>query len=112
MSNLVDIHLKDLRSSGLNDDTIKELGFYSGSTEEVTEILGFNAGPGLVIPYPYCGGSQPFFRVKPDTPPKINNKPAKYLSPKGAIVRAYIPPKTYKALKGCNTPIIITEGEK
>lgn len=45
-------HLDDLRCSGLSDATIAGLGFHSGTADEVKAILGFNAGPGLVIPYP------------------------------------------------------------
>lgn len=105
-------HLKDLHSSGLTDETIKALGFYSGTASQINAILGFDAGPGLVIPYPCIGGGEPFSRVKPDQPPIINGKPAKYLSPKDARVRAYIPPKTWGALKCPRTPVIITEGEK
>ncbi len=81
-------HLDDLRSSGLTDETITALGFYSGAAAEVQTILGFAAGSGLIIPYPCIGGGEPFSRVKPDQPPIINGKPAKYLSPKGSGVRA------------------------
>lgn len=105
-------HLEDLRQSGLTDGTIRSLGFYSGTASQINAILGFDAGPGLVIPYPCIGGGKPFSRVKPDQPPIINGKPAKYLSPKGAKVRAYIPPKTWEAIKCPRTPVIITEGEK
>lgn len=105
-------HMDDLHRSGLTDETISILGFYSGSTEIVEEILGFNAGPGLVIPYPCFGDSAPFSMVKPDISPIINEKPAKYLSPKGAGVRAYMPPKTWEALKDPTIPTLVTEGEK
>lgn len=105
-------HMEDLQRSGLSGETIEALGFYSGTAAEVKAILGFDAGPGLVIPYPCVGGAKPFWRVKPDKPPIIDGKPAKYLSPKGATVRAYIPPKSWEALKDCKTPVIITEGEK
>jgi len=99
-------HLDDLYSSGLTDDTIKRLGFYSGDTDEVEAILGFNVGPGLVIPYPPFNDASPFYRVKPDMAPIIDGKPAKYLSPINAVVRAYIPPRTAEALKNPKTPII------
>ncbi len=92
-------HLDDLRRSGLSDETIQALGFYSGTATEVKAILGFDAGPALVIPYACVGGGEPFCRVKPDKPPVIDGKPAKYLSARGAKVRAYIPPKTCEALK-------------
>lgn len=105
-------HLYDLRRSGLSDDTIDALGFYSGTADEVKAILGFDAGAGLVIPYPCASGTKPFCRVKPDNPPIIKGKPAKYLSPKGAVVTAYIPPRTQEALNDPRTSVLITEGEK
>lgn len=105
-------HLDDLHSSGLTDETITALGFYSGTASQINAILGFDAGSGLVIPYPCIGGGKPFSRVKPDQPPIIDGKPAKYLSPKGAAVRAFIPPRTREALKDSTAAVIITEGEK
>jgi len=105
-------HMDELHGSGLNDGTIDTLGFYSGTVEEVEDILGFNAGPGLIIPYPCASGDEPFYRVKPDVPLIIDGKPAKYLSARGATVRAYIPPQTWEALKDPTIAVLITEGEK
>lgn len=73
-------HMEDLRRSGLTDETIESLGFYSAAAAEVTDILSFDAGPGLVIPYRPYEGRQAFSRVKTDEPPIINGEPAKYLS--------------------------------
>jgi hypothetical protein len=112
MSRLLTHHLEDLQRAGLSDETIEMLGFYSGTAVEVQAILGFDAGPGLVIPYPPAGLSEPFSRIKPDTPPVINGRPAKYLSPRAVPLRAYIPPQTWEALKDPKTAVIITEGEK
>ena len=64
-------HIEDLHRSGLADDTIRALVFYSGTGEQTRLILGFDGGPGLVIPYPCINGSEPFYRVKPDNPPVI-----------------------------------------
>jgi len=111
-SRLLPHHLEDLYRSGLSDQTIEALEFYSATAAEVADILGFDAGPGLVIPYPSYEEARPFSRVKPDQPPIIEGKPAKYLSPKGATVRAYIPPMTWEALKDSKTLVIIPEGEK
>ena len=112
MRTLLPHHRADLERSGLTIETIEELGFFSGDTEEVERILGFRVGSGLVIPYPRLDDSPEFFRVKPDEPPVFDGRPAKYLSPKGASVRAYIPPNSWEALKDSTTPVIITEGEK
>ena len=105
-------HLADLRSSGLNDATIEDLGYYSGDADDVERILGWRVGPGLVVPYPCYDGMAIFCRVKPDDAPILDGGPAKYLSPKGASVRAYIPPMTREALQDPQRPVIITEGEK
>lgn len=108
-------HLEDLRNSGLSDETIEQLGFRSGTAKEVASILGFNVGPGLVMPYP---STDPIFnRVKPDTPPTFTDgggagKPAKYLSPKGTLNRAYIPPLAWEALEDVSVALMIVEGEK
>ena len=50
MRALLPHHRADLERSGLTIETIEELGFYSGDTEEVERILGFRVGPSLVIP--------------------------------------------------------------
>jgi hypothetical protein len=92
-NHLLPHHLDDLRKSGLSDETIKNLGFYSTTAGEVRTILGFDAGSGLVIPYPGFDDSSPFLRVKPDVPLLIDGRPAKYLSARGAAVRAYIQPR-------------------
>jgi hypothetical protein len=47
MSKLVPQHLEDLRRSGLTDETIEMLGFYSATEAQVKAILGFDAGEGL-----------------------------------------------------------------
>jgi hypothetical protein len=112
MSELLPHHLQDVQRSGLSDMTIRELGFYSGSAAEVRGILGFDAGPGLVIPYPIYDTPRPFSRVKPDSPPLIDGKPPKYLSPKGSLLQPYIPPRSWEALKNPMTRLLITEGEK
>jgi putative DNA primase/helicase len=113
MRNTLEIqHLEDLRRSGLTDETIQILGFYSGTAQETELVLGFSAGPGLIIPYPRYDKTALYCRVKPNTPPIFNRKPAKYLSPKGVQVKAYIPPRTKEALKNPKTWVILTEGEK
>jgi hypothetical protein len=48
---LVASHLEDLRRSGLSDETIARAGIYSASERQVRDVLGFGAGPGMVIPY-------------------------------------------------------------
>lgn len=105
-------HLEDLKKSGLTDGTIEALGFYAAGEQEVMSLLGRarSVGPALVIPYP--AACPPHRRVKPDDPPLQWGKRAKYLAPKGAGSRAYIPPQTREAIGKPRKPILITEGEK
>jgi len=105
-------HAQDLEKSGLSDNTIEALGFYSADQWEIVSLLARSrpVGLGLVIPYP--GSSPPYFRVKPDDPPLQWGKRPKYLAPKGAGNRAYIPPRTRDAISKPRKPLLITEGEK
>lgn len=108
-------HLKDLHASGLLEETIRAAGVYSASAEQTKKILGFNAGPGLSIPYPATNGEPLFVRVKPDQPfSDKNGKKAKYLTRKGAGNRLYIPPSllSNQVLSDPTSPLLITEGEK
>lgn len=107
-------HLEDLKKSGLNETTVLAAELYCADRDEVKKILGFDAGSGgLVIPYPRLDGHPPFSRIKPDIPPIIDSKPAKYLSPKGARNHLYIPQSLpIEALANYRARLIITEGEK
>ncbi|HYK89797.1 MAG TPA: AAA family ATPase [Acidobacteriota bacterium] len=107
-------HLADLRLSGLSDETIHQSGFYTATEDQVREILKFDAGPGLAIPYRSQNSKAEFVRVKPNTPfVDRNGKPHKYLSAKGSGNRLYIPPMiTPEHLRDNKIPLYITEGEK
>lgn len=56
-SHLLPHHLDDLQRSGLNENTISDLGFHSGTAEQVQTILGFASGPGLVSPAVVMSGT-------------------------------------------------------
>jgi len=109
-----DAHRRELEASGLSADAIRAAGFYSATADQVKEILGFSAGPGLAIPYRSLNGKGEFTRIKPNTPFLDRyGKPSKYLSPKGAGNRLYIPSLiTQEQLRDHKTPLYITEGEK
>ncbi len=107
--------MQDLRKSGLSNETIAGAGFHSASVEEIKNILGFNPNDsaGLVIPYPLINGSgNQFMRVKMDVPPIIDDRAAKYLSPKGSQNRIYVPQAVISKLNDSNEVLYITEGEK
>ncbi len=109
-------HLEDLRGSGLSDEFIRLARFHSVSRQEATRILGFDPGcGGLAFPYVGTNGSGPqFIRFKPDKPFRDERgREAKYLSPKGARNRLYVPPHyTKKERLDKECPVILTEGEK
>lgn len=111
-------HLAELRRSGLSDETILKAGFKSHSDHrELASLLNRKTwsrknGGGWSIPYFDECGNVVMCRVKPDNPPLIGGKPAKYLSPVGLRLRAYFPPAIAAALSSPKSILIITEGEK
>ena len=108
------LHADDLFKRGLASETIEAARLRSASAEEVRSILNFNPtnSSGLAIPYlhPLTGETR-MMRVRPDKPPVIDRKPAKYLSPKGAGNLIYFPPGCAERLRNTTEPIYITEGE-
>lgn len=58
-ASLLPEHLDDLRRSGLTDEAIVSQGFYLATADQVFSILGFSAGPSLVIPCPQHESSLP-----------------------------------------------------
>jgi len=109
-------HLRDLKKSGLSDQTIQNCGFYSASQQEAAKLLGFDPGSsGLALPYPGTNSNgPPFIRVKPDSPFKVHGgRPAKYLSPKNSQNYLYIPiAYTKNHLLNREMPVVLTEGGK
>jgi putative DNA primase/helicase len=71
-----------------------------------------NNGGALVFPYHGESGEIVLQRAKPDVPPKIGGKPAKYLQPRGQKPRAYFPNGVRELLANIDQPLTITEGEK
>jgi hypothetical protein len=111
---LWDHHIRDLRSSGLTDETIRASGCYSATEATVRELLGFGVGPGLVFPFPGTENehSVPFVQVKPDKRPEWLNG-AKYITPKGGGCRLYLPPTLAPdTLTNPRVPLTLTEGCK
>jgi putative DNA primase/helicase len=102
-------HLEDLRKSGLSVETIAKAGIYSATAEEVEQLVGFHAGPGLVFPY-----DDDYAQVKPDRAwTTADGKLAKYLAPRQKPKRLYFPPLLDEALfSDASVPLWVTEGEK
>src|SRR5690242_17888714 len=112
---ICEIHKRELAASGLNEDWSEVAKLRCAGRDEVKDILGFDChSGGLVIEYPGTNGTRAAFtRVKPDRPFLDRyGKPSKYLSPKGAGNRLYIPPGVESILPDHKTPLWITEGEK
>ena len=105
-------HCEDLHRSGLTDETIERSGIYSAHEGGTRGILGYGAGPGMVIPYPSLNvdGKSSYFRVKIDHPGPDGKR---YRSPKGQPNRLYVPKLLDRAiLADPSTPLWVTEGEK
>ena len=111
---LQDAHLQDLRSSGLSDATIQAARCYSAQEPTTRALLGFGVGPGLVFEFPGTEDDKgvPFVQVKPDTRP-AGLDGAKYLTPKQAGCRVYVPPiLPTDRLKNPRVTLYVTEGAK
>ena len=107
---LVASHLEDLRRSGLSDETIARAGIYSAPERQVRDVLGFGAGPGMVIPYPGANGPRTYARVRLDRPDAQGKR---YRSPMKVQNRLYVPPMLDpKRLADVTSALFITEGEK
>lgn len=95
-------HLADLRSSGLDDETIARAGLYSESrAAPIAEILGWGwrQGGGLVFPFhDYDSRKVLLRRVKPDRPRYRSRngkrKPIKYEQPPNTPAHPFIGPHT------------------
>ncbi len=108
-NNLHPDHLKDLKKSGLSNQTIQEAGFYSVPPCDISKKLGFNSPKIeslLAFPYPGCDG---FVRYKPF--PSLEGRP-KYLQKKDTGSHLYIPERVRAAISDSSVPLYITEGEK
>ena len=112
-SRLIDDHQRQMERRGITLETAKAAGLWSATADQVADILGFNPkSGGLVIPYFHpLTGQVVLNRVRPDRPPIINSKPAKYLSPRGARNHLYFPPDAKDWIHDPTVAIGITEGE-
>lgn len=108
-------HLADLRRSGLTDATIAAANIRSVTREEGRNLLGFDPrSASYVIPYPKRGDFPDTLRVRLDEPyVGEDGKKRKYLAPKDAANRLYIPASlNVTDLQSKRIPFWIVEGEK
>jgi len=116
---LLSHHLQEAMKRGVSEDTCRAAGIHSETDRQVIAGIlnrkryGKAGGPVIVFPYTDRSGAVVLNRVRPDNPPKGGNgKPAgKYLSPTGAPVRVYFPPRVFAALDDPGREVVITEGE-
>lgn len=114
-------HLKDLRNSGLADESIAEIRHFSADVETASSLVGCKL-PGLIFSYfepdgkPYlCSNGIPFYRIKPDWGDRKTEDSPKYLSPKDQGCRPYFSclySDWPKAIKSTKIDLWETEGEK
>ena len=114
---LLSHHHQHLQSSGLNEETIREAGIYSEtSIPSIRSMLGYSAkgrgygqknGPAIVFPVYDIDGHIAYRRIRPDN---AGNQ-GKYRSPRGSIVRPYLPKAARDARTGAGR-MFFTEGEK
>jgi hypothetical protein len=120
------LDLRDLRASGLSDETISLNNIYTErDVAKLARLLNrvperpskdfkeFMQSGGMVFPYRDLNGVvNCFARVRPHDPRYQQGKPVKYESPVGSHVRAYFPRDALKGLREGDRLVYITEGEK
>jgi putative DNA primase/helicase len=86
-------HVKDLRASGLTDETIRAAGITSEHDHRKLAVFlnrkrwTTKFGAALVFPYHDENRDVVLRCVKPDNAPQRNGKPQKYLHPTGTPAR-------------------------
>jgi putative DNA primase/helicase len=116
---LLSHHLRDLRNSGLSDETIIEAGIYSEANAlKIRSLIGCGErvakgfGACLVFPFFDIDERETYARLKPDTPRTTAGKKHKYESPFGRPNEVYLPPGVRDRLDDPTRELLITEGEK
>jgi len=108
LQGLNELHLADLRRSGLSDDTIAALGWRS-LTAAARDIMGMAVGAGMLISYP----GTDHVRLRVDDPRPGKNGAMRYATRPGDAPRLFIPPGLPTDWRADPTvEISITEGEK
>lgn len=120
-------HREHLRASGLSDERIDAVGFYTEANHKrITQLLNhtrtWQNGRVLVLPFRVPGRDEPVMcRVRPDHPRLCRKKSTpekprykKYEQPFGVSTIPYFPlgARTDGRLKDVSKPLIFTEGEK
>lgn len=120
---LCDEHRAHLRTSGLDDDTLRLAQVYSETvSKRIADLIGHSAwkhGRAMVFPFFLPGQAEPFaYRVRADKPRTVVDKgkpkQVKYEQPKDLAGMPYFPPNTRRGggLRDRERTVFWTEGEK
>jgi P4 family phage/plasmid primase-like protien len=120
LARLREHHLRELRESGLSDETIISSGIYSETSHgAICAILGRQKmkrgiGSALVIPFREVstGELNGFKRLKLDCPRTRDGRKIKYESPAGSTPHVYVPAGTVDHLQRPESRLLFVEGEK
>lgn len=111
-------HYRELRASGLSEETIRAAGIHSETTYTVlASLLDWRKvpkrlAPAIVFPFKNALGQNGYSRIKPDNPRTLGGRVVKYESPRGQGNQVYFPPSVTATLEEPATPLYVTEGEK
>ncbi len=115
-SGLQQQHLQQLRASALSEDVVAQRGYWTATSREEVEELGFAPYqckvPALVIPLFNPRGEPAGFLSRPDRPRVRDGKPIKYEAIAGAPPVLDLHPLAVGWLEDPALPLVITEGVK
>lgn len=108
-------HVKDLKASGLSDQTIEKMEVYSLKSRELLglpDVMVFRVDTALVFPYFDHGQKNNFVRAKLFPPYKGKDGTQKYWQAPKTKPHLYILPAVDSVLNDPAIPLFIVEGEK
>jgi hypothetical protein len=107
-------HLAMLRASAISDTVIAQRGAYTATKGAELVRLGYRrdiaAPPVLVLPLWGIDGEPVGYQIRPDRPPILEGRLAKYLSPPGSPVVLDIPPACRELIGAPRAALWVTEG--
>ena len=109
-------HSEMLRASAIAENVIAARGYWTATRVSELERLGYRrntvGAPALVIPVLGPDGGLAGYQVRPDVPPVIDGKIAKYLSPPGGGIVLDVPSTCRPLIGSARVPLWVTEGSK
>ncbi|MEZ4503005.1 MAG: DUF3854 domain-containing protein [Dehalococcoidia bacterium] len=115
-STLAAHHREVLQSSGLDNVSIEERGYFTAERKSQLADLGFSRAqqlvPALVLPVISPHGEVVLYQARPDRPRVKNAKAVKYETLPGASMALDVPPRSRPLLGDPSIPLFVTEGIK